>query len=375
MDPGSVVFSRYLLLEQIGAGGTGVVWKATDQLLHQPVALKRVPFAGLDDKQIQLTRERGLREARLAAQLRGHPHVVTVYDVLADDSNIWLVMEYLPARSLSELARTQGRLLPADAETTRDLLTRLVSQLDGATDHASARTARHWSRWWRKPTRRVMVIAAVLITAVTAITGIIELRTSRTPPLGLPTSPVPGDPRADPRNADPCSLINLDSLRRFGEPRPVVPPLLQSCQVDINPATSDDSVELQIVLQNPTPVSKLDGIPDLNSDPPIVRSSSVQYWGAKRACRSYLVPALGQPVIAIYVLTYGDNLVDLCAMVEAATTTAIEALKRNGGIAYSSDRTSVYSHASSDACAILNRTALEMVPALNLDNQLPGFAD
>lgn len=112
MNPETVVFDRYQLHEQIGAGGMGVVWKVTDQLLHQTVALKHVSFATLSTEQAQLTRDRTLREARLAAQLRGHPHVIAVYDVLVDDSDIWLVMEYLPARSLSELLRTCGQLDP-----------------------------------------------------------------------------------------------------------------------------------------------------------------------------------------------------------------------------------------------------------------------
>lgn len=112
MKPETVVFDRYLLDEQVGAGGTGVVWRATDRLLDQTVALKRVPFATLDDEQARLTRDRALREARLAAQLRGHPHVIAVYDVLVDDGDIWLVMEYVPARSLRELLRSHGRLDP-----------------------------------------------------------------------------------------------------------------------------------------------------------------------------------------------------------------------------------------------------------------------
>ena len=103
MNPGAVVFHRYQLHEQIGAGGAGRVWKATDQLLHQTVALKRVTVTGLDAEEARLTRDRALREARLAAQLRGHPHVVAVYDALIDDADIWLVMEYLPAHSLREL--------------------------------------------------------------------------------------------------------------------------------------------------------------------------------------------------------------------------------------------------------------------------------
>ncbi|MGH3899660.1 MAG: serine/threonine-protein kinase [Pseudonocardiaceae bacterium] len=112
MKPETVVFDRYLLHEQVGAGGTGVVWRTTDRLLDQTVALKRVPFATLDDEQARLTRDRALREARLAAQLRGHPHVIAVYDVLVDDGDIWLVMEYVPARSLRELLRSHGRLDP-----------------------------------------------------------------------------------------------------------------------------------------------------------------------------------------------------------------------------------------------------------------------
>ncbi len=110
MNVETVVFGRYRLHEQIGAGGAGVVWRATDERLHQTVALKRVTVTGLDDEQAQLTLDRALREARLAAQLRGHPHVVAVYDVLVDDGDIWLVMEYLPARSLREILDDQGPL-------------------------------------------------------------------------------------------------------------------------------------------------------------------------------------------------------------------------------------------------------------------------
>lgn len=110
----TVVFDRYRLQDQIGAGGMGVVWKATDQLLRQTVALKRVPLATLGIDQAQLTRDRALREARLAAQLRGQPHVVSVYDVLIEDDDIWLVMEYLPARSLSDIVTTDGPLDPGE---------------------------------------------------------------------------------------------------------------------------------------------------------------------------------------------------------------------------------------------------------------------
>ena len=53
MDSGSVVFDRYRIEERIGAGGMAEVWLATDSLLDQPIALKRVSLAGVDDQQAE----------------------------------------------------------------------------------------------------------------------------------------------------------------------------------------------------------------------------------------------------------------------------------------------------------------------------------
>jgi len=93
-----VVANRYRLEEQIGSGGGGVVWRATDERLGREVALKRA-LSGDGDPQ----RFRQLeREAKLLAQLN-HRHVVTIYDVLDDNGECWLVMEYVPARSMAEL--------------------------------------------------------------------------------------------------------------------------------------------------------------------------------------------------------------------------------------------------------------------------------
>jgi eukaryotic-like serine/threonine-protein kinase len=108
MEPFSVVLDRYRLEERIGA--VGVVWKATDLLLEQPVALKRITLAGVDAEQVEETRARALREARAAARLRRHPHVVATYDVCTEDGAVWLVLEYLPSRNLSALRRERERL-------------------------------------------------------------------------------------------------------------------------------------------------------------------------------------------------------------------------------------------------------------------------
>lgn len=58
MESSLLVLDRYRLEERIGAGGMGMVWKATDLLLDQPVALKRIMLAGVDDEQAEETRAR-----------------------------------------------------------------------------------------------------------------------------------------------------------------------------------------------------------------------------------------------------------------------------------------------------------------------------
>ncbi|HEX6342157.1 serine/threonine-protein kinase [Umezawaea sp.] len=98
MQTEQLVANRYRLEEQIGSGSGGVVWRATDERLGRPVALKRA-LSGDGDPQ----RFRQLeREAKLLAQLN-HRHVVTIHDVLDDNGECWLVMEYVPARSMAEL--------------------------------------------------------------------------------------------------------------------------------------------------------------------------------------------------------------------------------------------------------------------------------
>jgi serine/threonine protein kinase len=78
----------------------GVVWRATDLELRREVAVKRTSSG--DGEQIR-------REARIGAGLQ-HPNVISVFDVVVEDGERWLVMEYLPGRSLAEILRTDGPL-------------------------------------------------------------------------------------------------------------------------------------------------------------------------------------------------------------------------------------------------------------------------
>lgn len=99
MQTGDLIAGRYRLEEPVGSGGNGVVWRALDDQLDRTVALKRaIPGdPGPYGEQLQQLR----REARLLAQLN-HRHIVTLYDVLDEGDDCWLVMEYVPAKSLAE---------------------------------------------------------------------------------------------------------------------------------------------------------------------------------------------------------------------------------------------------------------------------------
>ena len=108
--PGRLVADRYRLIAQIGGGGMGAVWTARDELLGRQVAVKQMlPPAGADPDQVEQQRARALREGRIAARL-SHPHAISVYDVALEAGQPWLIMEYLPSRSLARVLADDGPL-------------------------------------------------------------------------------------------------------------------------------------------------------------------------------------------------------------------------------------------------------------------------
>src|SRR3712207_3447293 len=107
--PGRLVAGRYRLRSQLGGGGMGTVWLARDELLGRQVAVKQVLSPpGAAESHVDEQRQRALREGRIAARL-SHPHAISVYDVALENGQPWLVMEYLPSRSLAAVLSEDGR--------------------------------------------------------------------------------------------------------------------------------------------------------------------------------------------------------------------------------------------------------------------------
>ncbi|MGQ0837594.1 protein kinase domain-containing protein [Actinokineospora sp.] len=110
-----MVAGRYRLGARIGSGAMGVVWQAHDERLHRTVAVKQLlSQPGLSDAQAEEARQRAMREGRIAARL-AHPNAITVYDVAEHDGEPWLIMEYLPSKSLATVLNERESLAPAEA--------------------------------------------------------------------------------------------------------------------------------------------------------------------------------------------------------------------------------------------------------------------
>ncbi|WP_444962025.1 protein kinase domain-containing protein [Nocardiopsis sp. M1B1] len=122
---GTVLSDRYRLEEQVGSGGMGTVWKATDTLLNRPVAVKLLHPSQMAEP---TARERFRTEGRITAGL-SHPGIAQVYDYGEENGRAFLIMELVVGEPLSQVLREQGHL---SADQTLDFVYQAAKALAAA---------------------------------------------------------------------------------------------------------------------------------------------------------------------------------------------------------------------------------------------------
>ncbi|WP_027940918.1 serine/threonine-protein kinase [Amycolatopsis taiwanensis] len=121
---GSLVGGRYRLDQPIGRGRAGIVWLAYDTQLNRTVAAKRMYV----QPGVPQAVDTAVQEGRAATRVQ-HNCAITVYDVVVDGSEPWLVMEYVPSRNMADFLAEHGILTP---EQTAFLGIQLASALTAA---------------------------------------------------------------------------------------------------------------------------------------------------------------------------------------------------------------------------------------------------
>jgi len=131
LKPGSLIAGKYRILEEIGRGGMGIVYKVEDTQLKRTAALK---FLSPDSTVIPSREKRFAQEAQTASALN-HPNICTIYEIGEADGNSYIAMEYVEGRPLD-------RMIPPGGLPPEDVL-RFGGQIVEALEHAHERGIIH----------------------------------------------------------------------------------------------------------------------------------------------------------------------------------------------------------------------------------------
>ncbi|MEQ4725611.1 serine/threonine-protein kinase [Nonomuraea sp. B19D2] len=225
-----------------------------------------------------------------------------------------------------------------------------------------------------RPRRRPFILVGAALVVVVAAYAVYHtvsgLTASSAGPSAGPVAPSAGPPASligDPRSADPCALTDPAALRRFGR-----------AELDVDYGNFD---RCDVIVLPPTR-----GVVDvqvwLDRDPPPERAQPARTVGPvevidhpaeSEVCRrTLLLPGVEDTVVKVIANMEEDGKVDLCAIADAATTTAAQALAA-GPIERRSPPLPAASLAQRDACALLRGIAIEAVPGVDATSPDPGF--
>ncbi len=127
---------RYDILEQVGKGGMGVVYRAADPAIGRTVAIKTISFDDAGEEQRSELRARLMRESQAGGQLT-HPNIVAVYDVSEEGAVAYIVMEYVAGWTLDRAMAGEGPVRPAGEAL------RIVEECARALDYAHSHGVVH----------------------------------------------------------------------------------------------------------------------------------------------------------------------------------------------------------------------------------------
>ncbi|RPK91194.1 MULTISPECIES: serine/threonine-protein kinase [Streptomyces] len=172
-----MIDGRFTLVERLGSGGMGMVWRARDEALHRDVALKEVrppdpALAEYDPEGARTLRARVLREARALARV-DHPCVVTVHHIVdpGEDSFPWIVMELVAGSSLHDRLAA-GPMEPAEAAGLgRGILSALRAAHASGIQHRDVKPANVLLRTDGRPVLTDFGIAAIRESTSLTATG------------------------------------------------------------------------------------------------------------------------------------------------------------------------------------------------------------